>query len=126
MNQMFMLVFPLIVLTDLCDTTSQLFLKTAVNSFDLSPDSLRNILRFIKRLITSTRVWAGFVFSSFSLVIWLFVLSKAELNLAYCLDSMRYIFITLASMFILKERITRVRWFGIISIVLGIIMVGRG
>jgi hypothetical protein len=42
------------------------------------------------------RLWVGFIFSIISLCIWLFVLSKADLNFAFSADSMHYIFIALA------------------------------
>jgi drug/metabolite transporter (DMT)-like permease len=49
----------------------------------------------------------------------------ADLNFAYAIDSMRYIFIALASTFLLKERIGLLRWLGIAAIVLGILLVAR-
>lgn len=116
----------LIALTDLCDTVSQLCLKSSINSLDLHINSFRKMLHFITHLVKIPRVWVGFIFSTLSLVAWLFVLSKADLNLAYSLDSMRYILITLASVFVLKERIGIVRWMGIICVVLGIFFVATG
>jgi uncharacterized membrane protein len=72
------------------------------------------------------KVWLGFCFNTISLCVWLFVLSKAELNFAYSLDSMRYVLIALASMLVLKERIGALRWLGIACVVFGIIMVAAG
>jgi len=121
-NKLIFVIF-LIALTSTCDTISQLFLKTSINSLNFSIDSVKKILGFILRLISIPWVWIGALFSLLSLLIWLIVLSNAELNFAFSVDSMHYIFIALASRFILKEKVGLLRWVGTIFIVLGIILV---
>jgi uncharacterized membrane protein len=116
-------IMSLIVMTSICDTISQLFLKSSINSLDLHINSIKKIIGLLFKLIMIPRIWIGFLFSTLSLVIWLFVLSKADLNLAFSLDSMHYIFIAFGSMFLLKEKIGVARWLGIISIVAGIMLV---
>jgi uncharacterized membrane protein len=116
----------LIALTDVSDTISQLFLKSSINSLDLDTYSIKKVMRFILQLIRIPRVWLGFIFSIASLSIWLFVLSKSELSLAFSLDSMRYIMIALASTAFLKEKIGLIRWLGIICVVCGITLVSAG
>jgi len=116
------LILLLIMLTSICDTINQLFLKTAVNSL-ASPNNLNKIFRFIIQLILTPKVWISFIFSVLSLCIWLFVLSRADLNFAFSVDSMHYIFIALACGLILKEKVGLKRWTGILFIILGIILV---
>lgn len=90
----------LIVLTSICDTINQTFLKSAINDLNFNSNkSILNIVKFIIRIILTPKVWIGFLFSVTSLCIWLFVLSKADLNFAFSLDSMHYIFIALASVY---------------------------
>lgn len=113
----------LIISTSICDTISQLFLKTSINSLNASITSIKKIFGFIIRLVLIPKVWIGFIFSCLSLFIWLFVLSKADLNFAFSLDSMHYIFIALASSLILKEKVEFKRWVGTILVVLGIVLV---
>jgi uncharacterized membrane protein len=126
MKQQILLIIGLILLTDIFDTVSQLFLKSSINSLDLHVNSVRKALQFSWRLIRIPRVWIGFIFSTVSLGFWLFVLSKADLNFAFSLDSMRYILITLASGIFLKEKISSSRWLGIICVVFGIMLVAAG
>ncbi|MGD0336155.1 MAG: EamA family transporter [Candidatus Omnitrophota bacterium] len=117
-------ILSLIVLTSICDTINQLFLKSAINSLDISLSAnIIKIFKFILRLILIPRVWLGFLFSVLSLCIWLFVLSRADLNFAFSADSMHYIFIAFASRIFLKEKIGPKRWFGTLLIVVGIILV---
>jgi drug/metabolite transporter (DMT)-like permease len=121
-GQLFIL--SLIVFTSLCDTFRELFLKSGVNSLNqFAPDNIRGVVIFVFKLIRTPWVWISILVGFFSLFIWLFVLSKADLNLAFSLDSMHYIFIALASQFILKEKVRFSRWFGTFLIVLGITLV---
>ncbi len=116
----------LIALTDLCDTISQLILKSSINSIDWHVNTVQKALRLIWQLLKLPRVWLGFLISGISFLIWLFVLTKADLNLAFSLDSMRYVMIALASVLLLKEKVSIVRWLGITCVVFGIAMVAMG
>jgi len=114
----------LIVFTGLCDTFRELFLKSGVNSLDeVSPDNIKQVTLFIFQLIRTPRVWISLFFGFLSLFIWLFILSKVDLNFAFSLDSMHYIFIAFAAQFLLKEKVRRMRWVGTLLIVLGITLV---
>jgi hypothetical protein len=100
-----LLVLLLIAFTSLCDTISQLFLKSTIDSLDFTPKlNIKKIFKFISQLIIKPRLWLGFAFSTISLCVWLVVLSKTDLNFAFSADSMHYIFIALASMFILRKK----------------------
>ena len=112
------------MLTSVCDTINQTFLKSAINSLNGSPKpNLPDILRFIGRVIIVPRVWLSGIFAMVSLGIWLLVLSGADLNFAFSADSIHYIFIALASKTFLKEKVSPSRWLGIASIILGIVLI---
>jgi drug/metabolite transporter (DMT)-like permease len=113
----------LIVATSICDTISQLFLKNSINSLSFNIRGIKKLFGFLIRLVIIPWVWVGFLFSILSLFLWLFVLSKVELNFAFSVDSMHYIFIAFASMLVLKERVGPGRWLGTILIVIGIALV---
>ena len=126
MKQGFLFILGLIALTDLCDTVSQLVLKSSINSLDIHVNSIRGIFKLIVMLIRVPRIWISLIFSTISLSVWLFVLSRSELNFAYSLDSMRYVMISLAALIFLKEKMSLGRWLGIICVVLGIMLVASG
>lgn len=113
----------LIFLTSVFDTLNQLFLKSAINSLQLNVNSIKKILGFILRLILLPRIWIGFLFCCLSLTVWLFVLSKADLNFAFSADSMHYILIAFACRLFLKEKVGFQRWIGTLLIVIGIILI---
>jgi len=123
MKEHILLIIGLIALTDIFDTVSQLILKSSINSLDWHINSVKKALHLIVQLLKLPRVWFGFILSGVSLAFWLLVLTKADLNLAFSLDSMRYIMIALASVIFLKEKVGRARWLGIICVVFGIILV---
>jgi len=117
------LIISLIVLTSACDTIAQLFLKKSINKLNFETHGIKKILSSIGRLLLTPRVYLGGMFSLLSLSIWLYVLSKADLNFAFSLDSMHYIFIAVGSVVFLKEKVGFTRWIGTISIVIGITLV---
>jgi len=123
MRESLLFILFLISLTSICDTINQLFLKSAINSLHSPSGNIKAIAVFIYSLIKTPRVWISFLFSAISLCIWLFVLSQVDLNFAFSADSMHYIFIAIASRFILKEKVSFQRWIGIILIVAGIMVV---
>ncbi len=58
-----------------------------------------------------------------SLVIYLYALSNAQLSIVYPTFASTFIFITLLSMLVLKERITRMRAIGILVVFLGVVVI---
>lgn len=113
----------LIVLTSFLDTINQLFLKNSINSLNLNIKTVKNVISFVIKLVLIPQVWIGFTFCTLSLLVWLFVLSKADLNFAFSADSMHYIFIAFASRLFLKEKVGLQRWIGTIFIVMGIMLI---
>ncbi len=124
MKESLLIILPLIALTCICDTVNQLILKSAIDSLNAAPSAnVFKVFKFIFQLVIKRRLWVGIIFSILSVCIWLLVLSKAELSFAFSADSMRYIFIALAARFVLKEKITPIRWVGTGLITVGIVLV---
>ncbi len=126
MKQNLIFIIFLIFATDICDTVSQLFLKSSINSLDLHINTVKKVIHLVIQLIKTPKVWISVIFSTLSLFMWLFVLTKSDLNFAFSIDSMRYILIALASVSILKEKINTARWLGIFAVVCGIMLVAIG
>lgn len=126
MKQNLLFIIFLIFVTDICDTVSQLFLKSSINSLDLHINTVKKVIHLVIQLIKTPKVWISIIFGTLSLFVWLFVLTKSDLNFAFSIDSMRYILIALASVSILKEKINTARWLGIFAVVCGIMLVAIG
>lgn len=124
MKEKLVFILFLIFLTSLCDTINQLFLKSAINSLKVSLSAnVRSVIKFIFRLILIPRIWLSGLFSLLSLCIWLFVLSRVDLNFAFSVDSMHYILIAFGSKVVLSEKVGLKRWLGTAFIVAGIVLV---
>lgn len=120
-------VLALITAASILDTITQLFLKSAINSLKVSASmNLARIKEFIFALIYLPQVWFALLFSILALSIWLFVLARAELSLAFSIGSVHYIFIAFSSKFLLKEKVGLTRWIGTSFIVIGIVLVSIG
>ena len=65
----------------------------------------------------------GMVCLGLSAFIWLIVLSKMELSLAYPLLSFGYVLVTISSKLFFKEIIPWNRWVGVLIVVFGIMLV---
>jgi undecaprenyl phosphate-alpha-L-ara4N flippase subunit ArnE len=71
-------------------------------------------------------VLGGLVVFAFGTGMWLLVLSRLELSLAYPLGSLSFVLITLLSAILLRERVPLLRWVGTMVILGGILVVARG
>lgn len=77
------------------------------------------------QVASEPRVVVGLVLFGISAAMWLIVLSRIPLSLAYPFAGLTYVFVTVFSKFILKEEVPGIRWLGLVLIVGGIILVGR-
>lgn len=126
MKEHIFVIIGIIALTDIFDTVSQLILKSSINSLDWHINTIKKALHLILQLLKVPRVWFGFCLSVVSLFFWLIALSKADLNLVFSLDSMRYLMIAFASVIFLREKVGIGRWLGIMCVVFGIVLVALG
>jgi len=83
---------------------------------------LNNIWEIVSRVASNPNIWIGLFFFFFSFLIWLVILSRVNLSLAYPLVSMNYILLMIASKFILNEPISPSRILGTAIICLGVIL----
>ena len=61
-----------------------------------------------------------------AMLLWLSVLQRVPVGVAYPMLSLNFILVTLAARWLWRETITARQWLGIVLIVLGVIFVGRG
>ncbi len=77
--------------------------------------NMQNILR----LFFNPYIFGGLIIYGAATVIWLYILSRAELSLVYPLQSLCYVATAVAAVLIFKENIPPARWGGLGLIVLG-------
>lgn len=75
-------------------------------------------------LALDPRIWAGLGLFGISAVLWLKVLSRAALSAAYPVVSLSYVLIVLLSWRYLHEAVTPLKLVGVLTIMVGIALVG--
>ncbi len=58
------------------------------------------------------------------MLLWLVVLQRVPVSLAYPMLSLNFVWVTLAAKFIWRETVTARHWLGIVLIILGILLLG--
>lgn len=74
----------------------------------------------------SPGIWAGLALFGLSSFLWIKVLSRAALSAAYPVGSLSYLVIMLLSWGYLREPVSWLKVAGVLTIMLGIVLVGLG
>lgn len=116
----------LILLVTLCTIGSQLLLKRSVGD-------IAAILKqsgaagFLMAAATSPGVIGALTIQGFGYVVWLFVLTRSQLSVAFAISgSFFYLLMAGASWLLFGERLTLVQWGGLLLISAGVLMVTQG
>ncbi|MDA8442088.1 MAG: hypothetical protein M0Z55_06895, partial [Peptococcaceae bacterium] len=74
----------------------------------------------VVQVLLSPYIWAGLVLYVIATVIWLLILSRLSLSIAYPLQSYAYVLGVLVAWLIFKESIPFTRWIGVCVVILGV------
>lgn len=107
------------------NAAAQLFLKFGMDRIGDFEFSMANIAPIGWQVATNYFVILGLACYVFSVVIWLMVLSRAPVGLAYPMVSIGYIITAVAGYFLLGESLTALRVIGIFVIIFGVYLVAR-
>jgi len=98
--------------------TSQILLKLGVNQ--LGPIDLKNAPKLIMDVLANPALIFGTILLGSTFFIWMVILSKFPLSLAFPLTAMAYVFVGILSFFFLGEKLMLVNYFGIFLIACGL------
>ncbi|MEK6941065.1 MAG: transporter [Nanoarchaeota archaeon] len=84
---------------------------------------INTLVKDFFHVFTRPFVMLGVVLYGLSGIIWIVVLSKLDLSMAYPLVSVSYVLVALLSKFLFKENISKLRWVSIIVIMIGVSIV---
>ncbi len=93
-----------------------LFLKYGSEHFALN----------LKKLLTNYKVIFGLFLYGIASILFIIALRKGELTVLYPMTSLSYIWISLLSIKFLKEKMNKFKWLGILSIIVGVTLIGLG
>lgn len=98
----------------------QIFFKRGIASSSLAP----NISSVIQTVLTPY-VCFGFLTYGISSIIWLFVLQRFPLSVAYPSLALTYVIVVIISTFIFKESLTFEKIIGILFIFIGVYFINK-
>ena len=108
----------LFILYALCSSSGLIILKIAMNNKALNSSNSLDIFLQPKFII-------GFILYAFGFVLWLMIISKFKLNIAFPIaTSLFFITLTLGSYFILNETFPTIHIVGIGLCLIGILLIG--
>ncbi len=113
-----------LVFSDILETIVQLcFKKSALTQSGFEIRVFSDIFNFLAVVFSSWFLWLGLLSVVLTFVIWSTVLSKVDLSVAVPVASFSYILVPIVSIIFLHEKISILRWSGIIFILVGVVFV---
>ena len=115
----------LLILISVCSgVAGQISIKLGANS-SLTESEAFNVIDTFHLILGSPWVLSGFLLYAFSAFCWVAVLRRADLSFAYAFVAIGYVLIAIVSRLVLGETIPTGRWFGLLVICFGILLVSR-
>jgi multidrug transporter EmrE-like cation transporter len=116
----------LILLALSCGVAGQLTLKMGMTGVGaIGGEALAQPVQLVLRVITHPLVVVGLGLYVLGAVAWLTVLSRVPLSLAYPMLALSYAITPTLAWLVLGESLTSMRWAGIGTICLGVLLVAR-
>ncbi len=111
--------FSLIVIIQGLESIAELCFKSATTRTGISNVTLANFWLFTSRLAESGTLWFGVGCFLLIFCLWMMVLAKVDLSVAFPLGNITYILIPFLAILILHEHVPPIRWLGILLVVIG-------
>ena len=104
---------------------SQLLLKRGMVDLAGLSFSLKNVYLLVKHVFSSPFLLGGLFSYGVSFLLWLFVLSKIKLSLAYPITSINFVLVLIASYYFFDERLSLFQYLGIVLIIIGVVALSK-
>jgi len=103
-----------------CGSVGQVLLRLGARDIGIAEP-----VALLAQALTTPLVLAGLVAYAVSSVLWIVVLSRVRLAVAYPLGASNYLVVALLAL-LLGEHISATRWAGTLIIAVGVVLVGAG
>lgn len=122
---MSLLTFALIIATVTASACAQLALKLGMSSPAVTAALPQGGKELIMAVAGSPLVWTGLAIYGSSVAVWLWILSKVDLSLAYPFVGVSFVVVMLFGVFLLDETVSPLRMIGTLLIATGCVLVAR-
>jgi drug/metabolite transporter (DMT)-like permease len=85
-----------------------------VNTINLSA-----VLRVVKAAVTNSQILLGIFFEALFFICLLLLMSESDISFLWPLTALSFVFSTVAAILFLHERVSPLRWVGVVFIMLG-------
>jgi drug/metabolite transporter (DMT)-like permease len=117
---------PLILVSVLLGVGGQLTLKMGMTQVGrIDGAALAEPFQIVGRVLATPMVLAGLGLYVLGAAVWLTVLSRVPLSLAYPVLALSYVVTPIVSWMVLGESIPSMRWIGLGTICLGVLIISR-
>lgn len=99
-------------------SAAQVLLKFSTGKFAGLKET-KNIATIFWKIISNPYLVSGTACYVMSLVLWVYILTKAQLSIAYPLMSLSYVVVMILSVLFFRENINFVQWIGALFVVMG-------
>jgi drug/metabolite transporter (DMT)-like permease len=107
------------------NTVAQLLLKAGVKVLGVIDFGFDRLWYTVWRMVFEWHIFVGLVCYVTSVIVWLSVLSRTEVSVAYPLSSLGYVATAVAAWYLFGEPMTGLRVGGILIIIFGVYLVAR-
>jgi drug/metabolite transporter (DMT)-like permease len=107
------------------NTIAQVLLKAGVKTIGVIDFQLTQAWRTVWTLVFEWHIFVGLVCYVASVIVWLSVLSRTEVSVAYPMSSLGYVATAIAAWYLFGEPMTPARVGGILIIIVGVFLVAR-
>ncbi len=118
-------VFSLLMLGVLLNASAQLLLKAGMNRIGEFEFHLTNVLPIGVQVATNLPILLGLAAYTISVLVWMMVLSRVDVSMAYPMVSLGYVVNAIAAYYLFAESLSALRVSGIFVILLGVFLVAR-
>lgn len=119
------MIFALILLGVFLNAAAQLALKAGVNQIGQFDFTIANALPIGLKVMANVPILSGLTMYVISVIVWLLVLSRVQVSLAYPMLSIGYVVNALAAYYFFGEPLSSLRIMGIFIIIAGVYLVAQ-
>lgn len=106
------------------ESTGVVLLKKGMKQIgDIKKVNKEEIARVVKAGATSPSILLGVFFEALFFATLLILMAKSDISLLWPLTGLSFVFATFAAMFFLGEKVTPLRWVGVLLVVAGAIVI---
>jgi drug/metabolite transporter (DMT)-like permease len=102
------------------ESTGVILLKKGINQIgDMNGVTAAEIFRVVKAGVTNPKILLGVFFEALFFICLLVLMARSEISFLWPLTALSFVFATFAAMWFLGERVSSIRWIGVIFIMIG-------